>query len=158
DLVRAGRTNAVAFQCWTQSGRQLQALLDVRYADARIVTVATGPDWTARTGGPLLPWAGDFKTPYYIAPNEAFDARNEPVGWRDAGYRGTDFGPAVVGDPIAGLAPGGAATVARVEHQPAPLTRIADGQWLLDTGRELTAGLRLTLDVPAEMAGTTVEL
>lgn len=157
-LVGAGRTNALAFQCWAQSGRQLQALLDVHYTDGRVVTITTGSGWTARSGGSLLPWAGDFKTPYYIAPNEAFDARNEPVGWRDAGYQGSDFGPAVVGDPIAGLTPGGAATIARVEHQPAPLTKLADGQWLLDTGRELTAGLRLTLDVPAELAGSTVEV
>jgi hypothetical protein len=37
--------------------------------------VATGPDWGARTGGDTLRWAGDFQTPYYVAPNEAFDAR-----------------------------------------------------------------------------------
>jgi alpha-L-rhamnosidase len=158
EMVRAGVTNALAFQCWAQSGRQLQALLDVHYTDGRVITVTTGPGWTARSGGSLLPWAGDFKTPYYIAPNEAFDARSEPVGWRDVGYQGTDFRPAVVGDAIAGLTPGGAANIGRVEHQPAPLTELSDGQWLLDTGRELTAGLRLTLDVPAELAGTTVEL
>jgi alpha-L-rhamnosidase len=158
DIVRAGQTNAVAFQCWTRSGRQVQALLDVHYADGRIVTVTTGSGWTARTGGSWLPWAGDFKTPFYVAPNEAFDARNEPVGWRDAGYSGTDFAPAVVGDPISGLAPGEAAAIERVEHRPSPLTKLADGQWLLDTGRELTAGLRLTLEIPAALSGTTVEV
>jgi len=158
DLLRAGSTNALAFQCWTQSGKQLQALIDVHYADGRVVTVTSGPEWTARTGGKLLPWAGDLKTPYYVAPNEAYDARNEPVGWHDTGYSGDDFRPVVAAATIAGLSPGASAEIARVEHRPVSLTKIADGQWLLDTGRELTAGIRLTIDAPTGTAGTTVEL
>lgn len=156
--LRPGKTNALAFQCWTRSGKQFQALLDVHYTDGRVVTVTSGPDWVARPGGKNLPWAGDFKTPYYVAPNEAFDARHESVGWRDARYQGSDFAPVVAAAPIAGLAPGAAAEILQLERRPARVTKIADGQWLLDTGRELSAGIRLSLDVPAGMAGTTVEL
>lgn len=157
-LLRAGQPNALAFQCWAQTGQQVQALLDVHYADGRIVTVASGPDWSARSGGLTLPWAGDLKTPYYHAPSEAFDARHESVSWRDPGYGGTDFSAAMPAAALTGLAPGGAADIVQRERRPLSVTSLASGQWLLDTSRELSAGLRLTLDVPAELAGSTVEL
>ena len=153
--LRAGAQNALAFQCWAQGGKQFQALLDVHYTDGRVVTVTSGPDWAARPGGKNLLWAGDFKTPYYVAPNEAFDARYESIGWRDAGYHGTDFAPAVAAAPLVGLVPGAAADIEQVERRPVSVTKIADGQWLVDTGRELSAGLRLTID---GTAGTTVEI
>ena len=156
--LRAGAQNALAFQCWTQHGKQLQALLDVHYSDGRVVTVTTGPDWGARTGGDTLRWAGDFQTPYYVAPNEAFDARHESIGWRSPGYAGADFAPAVAATPLTGLAPGAAANIERVERRPVSVTKLADGQWLLDTGRELSAGLRLSLDIPQGMDGTRVEI
>ncbi len=156
--LTAGKPNAVAFQCWARSGQQLQALLDVHYADGRRFTIASGPDWSARSGGDLLPWAGDLKTPYYHAPSEAFDARREPVGWREAGFDGSSFAAAVAAAPLTGLAPGGSATIEQVPHRPAAVTKLADGQWLVDTGRELSAGVRLSLRVPADLAGTTAEL
>jgi alpha-L-rhamnosidase len=158
DLVRPGTTNALGFWCWTRSDKRLQALLDVYYADGHTATVVSGPDWRARTGGKLLPWTGDLATPYYMAPNEAYDARHEPVGWREPGYRGDDFVAARSGAPIAGLVPAGTTGIARVERRPASVVQLSPGQWLVDTGREITGGLRLALDAPAGTAGTTVDL
>lgn len=160
NVVRAGTTNALAFQCWTQAGKQLQALLDVHYADGSVVTVTSGDGWGARTGGAWLPWAGDLKTPryFYSAPSEAYDARNEPIGWTDPWYAGTDFPAVAVGAPIVGLAPGASAEISRIEHRPASVQKTAAGQWLLDTGRELSAGLRLTITMPPGSAGSTIEL
>jgi alpha-L-rhamnosidase len=159
-LLRPSAVNALAFQCWTQSGKQLQALLDVHYADGTVVTITTGQDWTARTGSTWLPWAGDLKTPhyFYIAPSEAYDARNEPIGWTNTGYAGKDFAAIVVGVPIVDLAPGASAEIMRVAHQPASLRKTAAGQWLLDTGRELSAGIRLSITAPPGSAGTTIEV
>src|SRR5439155_6729867 len=69
-----------------------------------------------------------------------------------------DFAPVVAATPLTGLAPGAAANIERVEHRPVGVTKIADGQWLVDTGRELSAGLRLWLDIPQGMDGTRVEI
>lgn len=157
-LLNPGGANALAFQCWTRQDKRLQALLDVHYADGRTVTVTSRPNWRARTGGRLLPWKGDFSTPYYVAPNEAWDARHEPIGWKDAGYRGDDFGPVVTGGLIGGITAAGTTDLAQVQRPPASVVEVAPGRWLVDTGRELTGGIRLSVNVPDGDSGTTLEL
>ncbi|MEU0090764.1 family 78 glycoside hydrolase catalytic domain [Kribbella sp. NPDC006257] len=156
--LRDGQANALAFQCWTQTGQQFQALLDVFYSDGARVTIVTDPSWSARTAQSTLPWAGDLGSWCYVAPSEAFDARFDSVGWREPGYRGTDFAPPAVMPALTGLVPGGSAGIEQIEHRPLSVVQTAPGQWLVDTGRELSAGVRLSLTVPDEFVGTTVEL
>lgn len=156
--VRAGRRNALAVQCWTQSQQQMQALLDVHYADGRTVTLTSGTDWSGRSGGKTLPWAGSLKSSYYVAPAEYFDARYESVGWKQPGYRGDDFSAAVPATQLTGLIAAGTTNVTQVPRRPASVVQTSPGTWLVDVGKELTGAVRLTVDAPADLAGHTVDL
>lgn len=156
-LVRAGEENVLALQCWAASGKQVQALLVVHHRDGTTTTVGSDGGWQARTGGRWLPWAGDFSTSYYSAPDEAYDARFEPVGWRAAGFAGGHgFVPALAGTALRGLRPSAVVNPARRVLTPASVTSPSAGRRLVDAGAELVGGLRVTVDVPAALAGTVV--
>jgi alpha-L-rhamnosidase len=156
-LLHAGRANALAFQCWTESGQQFQALVDVYYSDGRVVSVGSDETWQVRAGGSWLPYSGTFNDVYYVAPNEGYVAANEPVGWTAPGYKGTDFTPAVAAaTQLSGLTPSLTGPVSRIERAPAAVTNKGAGVWLIDTGKEITAGLRLTLTAPKGTEGTSV--
>ena len=155
-LLHAGRANALAFQCWTESGQQFQALADVYYSDGRVISVGSDETWQVRAGGSWLPYSGTFNGVYYVAPNEGYVAANEPVGWTKPGYRGTDFAAAAAASQLTGLTPSLSGAISRIERAPAKVTNKGAGVWLVDTGRELTAGLRLTLTTPKGTEGKTV--
>lgn len=155
-LLRSGEGNAIAFQCWTESGQQFQALIDVYYSDGGVISVGSDETWQVRGGGSWLPYSGVFNNLYYRAPNEGYAAAHEPVGWTMPGYRGTDFGAAAAVGQLSGLTPSLTGPISRIERAPAAVTHKGGGVWLVNTGREITGGLRLTVTAPKGAAGTTV--
>ncbi|MDF7666104.1 family 78 glycoside hydrolase catalytic domain [Bifidobacterium sp. ESL0745] len=159
EFINSGTANVIAFQAWAQAGGRVQAMLDVRYADGRVVTVATGPDWQGRPGLDWMPWHGDMNETvnYFVAPREDIDARREPVGWKTVGYAGTDFRPVESFDGIDGLRADESVEIKANDLKVKP-TRLAPGRWLFDTGMERSYSVRCHLNVPDDLAGTELTL
>lgn len=159
EFINPGTTNVIAFQAWAQAGGRVQAMLDVRYADGKVVTVTTGPDWQGRPGLDWMPWHGDMNETvnYFVAPREDIDARREPVGWKSTGYAGTDFRPVEVFEGIDGLRADESVEIKANDLKVKP-TRLAPGRWLFDTGMERSYSVRCHVNVPDDLAGTELTL
>ncbi|SCL26379.1 Alpha-L-rhamnosidase N-terminal domain-containing protein [Micromonospora rhizosphaerae] len=155
-LLRPGEANALAALCYTPADQRFLAQMEVRYADGSRLTVGTGADWRARSGGRWLPAAGDLRGGYYTAPQEFIDAREEPVGWLSPGFDDSSWTPAAERAPIDGLLPAQTPNLRREAVTPAAVRRVGDGRWIVDLGREIVGGLALDLD--GAYAGRTVEI
>lgn len=159
-LLTPGTTNTLAFQAWTQTGGRVQALLDVHYADGRIETIVTGPQWQGRPGLDWLPWAGDMnvKVNYFVAPRENIDARHEPLGWKAPHYSGTDFQPVALRGVVDNLHADDSNGIKQIEYRPTAVTKLAPGRWLFDAGIERVYSVRADLVVPRNLSGTEMTL
>ncbi|WP_294334186.1 family 78 glycoside hydrolase catalytic domain [uncultured Sphingomonas sp.] len=141
DALRAG-PNAIAALCFTTEDHAFQAELVLLHADGSRRVIASGPDWKARDGSAWRPSVGTTGGGYYVAPLEAIDARQEPVGWCDAGYDEGGWSAALPRPPLPPLVPERVGPLVVTTEKPASLTR--DGSlWRIDFGRELVGGLSL---------------
>ena len=143
-LLRPGR-NALAALCYTASGHQFQAQAVVVYADGTRQVTGTSGDWRALRGAKLLPPSGFTGGGYFNDPQEYWDMRQEPVGWTSPGFDDSSWLPAATGAPFASLAPA-AVNVQQRLVQPASVTQVSPGQWLVDLGREIAGGLHLRVN------------
>lgn len=155
DTVRPGAGNALAALCWTSSDRKLLAELEITYADGTRQTVGTDTSWRARRQAGLLPARGSAGTPYYPVPQEHWDLRHEPVGWTEPGFDDGTWRASVAAGPIDGLAAAPIEPVGLHDVRPASVTKVAEGRWLVDLGREIVGGLALGVTAAA---GDTVEV
>lgn len=154
-LLRPGRANALAALCHAPQDQRLLAQLEVTFADGTRRTIASGPQWKARRQDGLLPDRGNVGGGFYTAPQEYWDLRFEPDGWTAPGFDDSSWQSAVARPPIAGLVPALTEPVRLVDVRPEKVTRVADGRWLVDLGREIVGGLALEV---TGRAGQTVEV
>ncbi|GGQ30278.1 alpha-L-rhamnosidase [Actinomadura coerulea] len=158
DVTRAlepGRRNALAALAFTPEDKRFLAELVVTYADGTSTTVRSGPAWKARRQAGLLRDAGTIGSGFYTGPQEYWDMRQEPAGWTRPGFDDSGWEPAVVKAAIGGLEPALVEPVGLYDAAPASVRKTAPGIWLVDLGREIAGGLRLS--VRGE-AGQTVEV
>jgi alpha-L-rhamnosidase len=122
------------------------AQLEVDLEGGRRIVVATDTSWRAHPG-PLV--ADD------LLMGETRDARDEPPGWDEPGFRPVDWRPVVVraapgGRLVAQRDPG--VTIAG-ELEPIAITSIGPGRQIVDFGQNIAGHVRIRA---AETAGTTV--
>lgn len=154
-LGGAGGSNALAALCWTTSGQAFLAQLEITYTDGSRTTVSSGDHWKARRQAGLLPSKGSAGSSYYTVPQEYWDLRREPVGWTRPGFDDSDWQAPVVRPAISSLVPAPIEPVRLHDVTPASVTKVADGRWLVDLGREIVGGLALEV---TGGAGDTVEV
>ncbi|MFI2433312.1 family 78 glycoside hydrolase catalytic domain [Streptomyces sp. NPDC018693] len=150
-----GGANALAALCWTTSEQKFLAQLEITYTDGSRTTVASGPHWKARRQAGLLPAKGSAGSSYFTVPQEYWDLRQEPVGWTRPGFDDGDWHTPAVRTAISGLVPAPIEPVRLHDVTPASVTKVADGRWLVDLGREIVGGLALEV---TGHAGDTVEV
>src|ERR1700722_12936076 len=151
DVTSALKPGSDAFGAlaYATSTPRFQLELVVQYKDGTRQTWGTGQNWQAMDGGAAYPAAGSVSPGYYSAPVEDLDAEHYPFGFDTPGYRpaaAAGWHHASVRAPIAGLIPDPAANVTLAAHQPARVTELGPGRYLLDFGVTQVGGLRLTLD------------
>ena len=113
--------------------------LEIRYADGRMQTVATGPGW-AVAESPI--------TSATIYDGELYDARRERAGWSRADYRPDgDWSPAVPAEAAtAALVAATVPPIRRKERMPAQaIATLADGASVIDFGQNFTGWTRIAL-------------
>ncbi|WP_405467290.1 family 78 glycoside hydrolase catalytic domain [Streptomyces canus] len=150
-----GGPNALAALCWTTSEQKFLAQLEITYTDGSRTTVTSGDHWKARRQAGLLPAKGSAGSSYYTVPQEYWDLRQEPVGWTRPGFDDGDWHTPVVRTAIASLVPAPIEPPRLHDVVPASVTKVADGRWLVDLGREIVGGLSLEV---SGSAGDTVEV
>lgn len=150
-----GGPNALAALCWTTSQQKFLAQLEITYTDGSRTTVSSGDHWKARRQAGLLPAKGSAGSSYFTVPQEYWDLRQEPVGWTRPGFDDSDWLTPVVRTAISGLVPAPIESPRLHDVTPASVTKVADGRWLVDLGREIVGGLSLEV---TGSAGDTVEV
>jgi alpha-L-rhamnosidase len=125
----------------------LIAQLELRFADGRTQTVATGADWRASVG-PIIA-SGNYD-------GERYDAREERTGWSEPGFDDSDWTPVAVGtrDPATLVAP--VAPPVRCTQEVLPVRVIAtpSGGRVLDFGQNLVGRVRIRVSGEAGDAVT----
>lgn len=154
-LVRPGRRNALAALAFTTEDKRFVAQLSVTYADGTTGTFASGASWKARRQAGMLRDAGTIGTSYYVGPQEYWDLRKEPAGWTSPGFDDSGWDAARVKPAVDGLVPALVEPVRLHDVQPASVRKTAPGTWLVDLGKEIAGGLRLSV---SGKAGQTVEV
>lgn len=139
--LRAG-PNAIAALCFTTEGHGFQAELVLHDGDGSRRVIASGAGWKAQDGSAWRPPAGNTGGGYYVAPQEAIDARHEPVGWCAAGYDDSGWAPPLVRPALPDLVQEQVGPLVVTPERPVGVTRIG-GLWRFDFGRELVGGLSL---------------
>ena len=142
--VKPGR-NAIAALCYAVNQQMFQAQLVVVFADGTRQVIGTGSNWKAWRGAKLLPANGFTGGGYFNDPQEYWDARQEPVGWTESGFDDSHWLTPMAGAAFAELAPAAVNLAAEVV-KPAAITRLAQGSWVVDLGREIAGGLRLKVN------------
>lgn len=155
DTLRPGAANALAALCHTTSQQKFLAQLEVTYADGSRATFGSGGDWKARRQAGLLPAKGSAGSSYFTVPQEYWDLRQEPVGWTEPGFDDEGWSAPAARAAIEGLVPAPIEPVRLHDVTPAQVTKVADGRWLVDLGREIVGGLALEV---GGNAGDTVEV
>lgn len=148
-------SNALAALCWTTAGQAFLAQLEITYTDGSRTTVSSGDHWKARRQAGLLPSRGSAGSSYYTVPQEYWDLRQEPVGWTRPGFDDRGWLTPVVRTAFTSLVPAPIEPVRLRDVTPASVTKVADGRWLVDLGREIVGGLALEV---TGAAGDTVEV
>ncbi|MFV2173270.1 family 78 glycoside hydrolase catalytic domain [Actinomadura sp. LOL_016] len=143
--LRPGRRNALAALAFTTADRRFVARLVVTHTDGTTTTVDTGRAWRARRQAGMLRDAGTIGTGFYHGRLEYWDMRHEPAGWTNPGFDDGEWEPAAVKDAIEDLRPALVEPVRLHDVRPASVRRTAPGTWLVDLGREIVGGLRLSV-------------
>lgn len=145
ELLRTG-ANTLSAMCYARTGKAFLAELTILYKDGRSEKIGTGPAWRVFDGGSWRPENGTTGGGYYQAPQEFIDARREPVGWMEPGFRDDTWQLALARAPIEGLRPAQTENVQRRLVKPVSVRKLAQGRWLFDFGQEVVGGIRLSGD------------
>ena len=131
-------------------GHDLSALMQLELTDAQgyITTVSTDENWTAGPG-PILHTG--------LHEGEAYDARQYPVGWSNAGFTDPLFSKVQIYSqpPLDLYSPNVPPVRCTGEIQPQVIEPLGDGKYLLDFGQNASGRLRLKINAPR---GTTITI
>lgn len=112
--------------------------LEIEYADGTMETIATGPDWSANTGGLR---EADFLM------GETFESSEEPWGWDAPGVEPANWQPVDIGSAIRPkLEPARnqpVTVIARME--PESISQVGPDAYVLDLGQNIAGFARLEL-------------
>jgi alpha-L-rhamnosidase len=124
----------------------LMAQIEVDFVGGRRMVVATDTSWRAHPG----PLVEDD-----LLMGERFDARHEPTGWDEPGFRDNDWRPVIVG-----AGPGGRLVAQRDpgvgivdELEPRAITGVGPGRQIVDFGQNIAGFVRIHA---TQGAGTTI--
>ena len=124
----------------------LMAQLEVDSAGGRRTVVATDTTWRAHPG----PLVRDD-----LLMGEGFDARDDPTGWLDPGFRDDDWQPVIVtagpGGRLVAQRDAGVGIIEDVE--PRSIASAEPGRQIVDFGQNIAGHLRILATQPA---GTTM--
>jgi len=124
----------------------LMAQIEVDLVDGRRMVVVTDTSWQAHPG-PLV--ADD------LLMGESRDARDEPMGWDEPGFRDNDWRPVVVraapGGRLVAQRDAGVAIVGELE--PCAITSVGPGRQIVDFGQNIAGHVRIRA---SEIAGRTI--
>ncbi len=115
-----------------------RAQLHLWFEDGSFAVVATGPDWRASTGSL---YEADFLM------GESCDARAEPLGWSEPGFRADSWSPVDIGaevNPVVQWHPGPPVRVVG-EFRPVKWTQPKPGVWVADLGQNIAGVVRLRI-------------
>jgi alpha-L-rhamnosidase len=93
----------------------------------------------------MLPSDGFTGGGYFNDPQEYWDLRHEPVGWTGPGFDDSAWLPAAAGGTFSSLEPA-AVNLTQTYVEPASVTQVAPGQWLVDLGQEIAGGLHVRVN------------
>lgn len=154
--LHSGAANALAALCWTTSDQKFMAQLEVTYTDGTRQTIdSTGSAWRARRENGLLPDSGNAGSSYYTTPQEYWNLNHEPTGWTEPGFDDSSWEAPLQQASMTGLAPALIEAVQVSSVKPASVVQTAAGTWLVDLGREIVGGLRITV---SGTSGQTIEV
>ncbi|TDC90174.1 hydrolase [Actinomadura sp. 7K507] len=153
--LKPGRRNALAALAFTTQDKRFLAQLVVTYADGTTTTVRSGTKWKARRQAGMLRDGGTFGTGFYHGPQEYWDMREEPAGWTSPGFDDSGWEPAAAKAAIDGLEPALIEPVELHDVRPESVRKVSSGTWLVDLGKEIVGGLRISV---RGKAGQTVEV
>ncbi len=153
DLVRQGE-NVLSAVCYTTAEHAFSCRLVAFDASGTPRILArTGKDWQTLEGDDIFGKSNSIGTGYFTAHACNTDATRYPFGYESAAYvpdrRWTS--PLLIEDIGGGrlLVPDETEPLRRhPAATPVTVTQAADGATLLDLGREIVGGLRLSLDNP----------
>lgn len=152
-LIHPGR-NCLAVLCWTESGQQFAAQLVVVLASGRRIILPTSAHWRASSGSKMLPGSSTVEGGWYRAPQENWDLRHEPVGWTKPGF--DDALWAFASPKVSPETPVPAVVNVEQHYRPAArVSKTAPGVWMVDLGRAVVGGLRISIN---GSAGQTIEV
>lgn len=119
-------------------------------------------DWRAWDGDAYMNPSGNFGDgTWYVSPQEMFDARAEPVGWRDATFNASAWPLALAVAPYVNplvARPGVALEVTESPATVRPASSVHDYgyRWFVDFGVEFTGGV--CVDATAGVDGFAVDM
>ena len=162
EQIRAGE-NVIGAINYTRDEKSFLCQLTVFYKDGTKQVVSN-------TGNPAYGWkvkdgtnafgdngtggnGGSIGTGYFTADAQNLNANAWPFGWNEPGFAedASWTAPEDRGNIVGSydLAPYTADPVGRYETEPASVTKIGEGHYFLDMGKEIVGGLKLQADAPA---------
>ncbi len=153
-LLNTGK-NALAAINYATVGRAFLCQLTLHYTDgtSEIVhnSARDAASWRALEGDKIFGKENSIGTKYYAAHANNLDSTLYPHGFTDAAYNASSWSEVRVSTSIADgmlLVPAMTDIVSRYERPAAAVTQLEDGSYVVDLGREIVGGLRLTIDLP----------
>ncbi|MCO7124719.1 glycoside hydrolase family 78 protein [Sporolactobacillus shoreicorticis] len=120
----------------------------------QVATFTNDGHWKSLDGSPAFGFAGrTIGTQYFSMPAEDIDANTYPFGWEDRNFDDSAWFPAVsvkmIYDQITEVFQPFPSenTLRKVTHEPQKkVVKLANGDWLVDLGKEIIGGLYVNLD------------
>ena len=119
--------------------------LVVHYADGTSQIFGTGSSWTTLPGLATFPSVGSIGTVYYTAPKENIDSSHYPFGFATAAYDDRTWDTAQTQKAFTALKATPIDKVVQQYHAPTKVTKLHDGDYVVDFGRTWAGGVRLSL-------------
>lgn len=144
-LLKAGQSNALGALLYTTKDHRFIAKLVVHFTDGTSQIFGTGSSWTTLPGLATFPTVGSIGTSYYTAPKENIDSSHYPFGFATPSFDDRAWDTAQTAPRFASLRATPFAKVVQRYPTPTKITRLRDGDYVVDFGRTWAGGVRLTL-------------
>jgi hypothetical protein len=154
--LTAGSANVIGAACYSyDSSKDFLLQLKVKYTDGTTDTIVTDGTWKAKDASSVYNMTTNFTT-YYMAGPENIDVRNIPVGWNNTGFDDsawvaastkTSYSSSLVAQPMRNME--------IIEQAPVTVVNKGGGNFFFDFGKEVVAGIKLTIN---GTAGTVINV
>ena len=115
--------------------------------------------WQALDANEIYGYQGKSIASYYHASPENLNGTKFPYGWNQAEFQGTGWKSALSSGSIeeknqGELTPYPSGNMTRYQQPAASVTRLSDGSYVVDLGKEIIGSIRLTVDSPKQQTVT----